>query len=78
MLFYTQIIEKGISDFFTGLFYSYVSDTQPSSNPFIHGTVVKTCVNYKAKVELISKHRKTVLTAIRPLEFTTLVCLDIQ
>lgn len=39
MLSYTQIIEKGISDFLAGLFYSYVSDTQPSIHPIIHGTV---------------------------------------
>ena len=30
------------------------------------------------EVELIVKIRKTVVTAIRPLEFTTLVCLGIQ
>ncbi|MEI6422149.1 MAG: hypothetical protein WCP55_08010, partial [Lentisphaerota bacterium] len=41
MLSFTQIIEKSISDFFTGLFYSYVSDTQPSIHPIIHGPVVK-------------------------------------
>ena len=70
-----QKAEKSFYEFITELFYSYVSDTQPSSNPFIHGTVVKTCVNYKAKVKLISKHKKTVITAIHPLEFTTLVCL---
>jgi len=40
MLSYTQIIEKGISGFFTGLFYSYVSITQPSIHPVIHGTAV--------------------------------------
>ncbi len=39
MLFYTQIIEKGISDFFTGLFYSYVFDTQASSHPFIQSSM---------------------------------------
>jgi hypothetical protein len=39
MLSYTQIIGKGILDFFTGLFYSYISDTQPSSNPFIQSSM---------------------------------------
>jgi hypothetical protein len=34
-----QIIEKGISDFFTGLFNPYVSDTQASSNPFIQSSM---------------------------------------
>ena len=29
-------------------------------------------------IELIAKHKKTGVTAIRPLEFMTLVCLDIQ
>jgi hypothetical protein len=39
MLSYTQIIGKGISDFLTGLFYSYVSDTQPSRHPFIQSSM---------------------------------------
>jgi hypothetical protein len=50
MLSYTQIIEKAFRIFFTGLFYSYVSDTQPSStsrrsfftkagNPFIQSSM---------------------------------------
>jgi len=39
MLSCTQILEKGISDFFEGLFYSYVSDTQPSSYPFIQSSM---------------------------------------
>jgi hypothetical protein len=39
MLFYKQIIENGISDFFTGLFYSYVFDTQASSHPFIQSSM---------------------------------------
>jgi hypothetical protein len=39
MPFYTQIIEKGISDFFTGLFYSYVFDMQASNHPFIQSSM---------------------------------------
>jgi hypothetical protein len=39
MLSYTQIIEKGISDFFTGLFYSYVPDTQSSNHPIIQSSM---------------------------------------
>ena len=52
-------IEKGILHFFTGLFYSYVSDTQPSSNsplanksihPIIHGTAVILRLEYGLKI----------------------------
>jgi hypothetical protein len=32
-------IEKGISDYFTGWFYSYVFDMQPSSNPIIQSSM---------------------------------------
>jgi hypothetical protein len=39
MLSYTKIIGKGISDFLTGLFYSYVSVTQPSSHPLIQSSM---------------------------------------
>jgi len=39
MLSYSEIIEKGISDFFIELFYYYLSNTQTSSHPFIQSSM---------------------------------------
>jgi hypothetical protein len=41
MLSYTQNYWKRHSDFLAGFFYSYVSDTQPSSHPFIQSSMAK-------------------------------------
>jgi hypothetical protein len=39
MISCTQILEKGICDFLTGLLYSYVFDTQSSSHPLIQSSM---------------------------------------
>jgi hypothetical protein len=38
-LYCMQKTEKSFCGFITGLFYAYVFDTQPSSNPFIQSSM---------------------------------------
>jgi hypothetical protein len=40
-------IEKSISHFLRGLFYSYVSDMQPSRHPFIQSSMGRQCIGNK-------------------------------